>query len=1026
MAEGTRNMTKLDECMTRLSRHEEQFNSLGDLLKEMNLKLTVMEGKLDAKQKGKGEGSAHQGTENFLGINPFKSVKLTVPRFAGGNPEPWIHKVQQFYGFHQLSDPDKFTLTSFHMDNAAEEWYHWMDRNGRLRTWEGFLVALRARFRPSKYRDLRGELSRLTQTSTVDEYQTQFEHLANQVIGIEDVTLQSNFESGLKPEIRKEVRMHLPETLEQAIDLAKLVEGKVSDKSFTKNYYTKSNTVTSNTNSTGLLPTPAKVFGVNSGAAKTTSSVQKITPAEMLARREKGLCYYCDEKFHRNHVCKGKMFLMMVQEENDDEMAEDIPQLEPENSSQKLEDEGTSVPGISYHALAGQPSNNTLRLKGKINHTAVQILVDGGSTHNFIQDRLVKFLGLAIQPAPKFQVLVGNGATLDCMGVCQKVTIEVQGYPFCPNLYVLPIQGAEVVLDVQWLSEWGDVTISYKELIMKFKMGEQSVVLQGEPNITVEAIQLNQLRRLTTFDSIAYCYQMHAVEQEIIASSVWGDDLDPRVQDLLHEFQTVFSIPQGLPPPRKEDHQIHLDSGSKAVSVRPYRYPHFQKNEIEKMVKEMLTSGYIRLSLSPFSSPTLLVKKKDGTWRFCVDYRALNQVTIPNRFPIPTVDEMLDELSGAAVYSKMDLRSGYHQIRMAAQDVYKTDFRTHEGHYEFVVMPFGLTNAPATFQGIMNSVLKEFLRRFVIVFFDDILVYSRTMEEHLGHLRLVLVCLRENQLYAKMTKCAFAQGEVEYLSHVVSASGVRPDGGKIQAILEWKTPKTIKQLRGFLGLAGYYRKFVKGFSQIASPLTSLLQKDAFIWTEGATRAMVQLQEALSHAPVLALPNFAEPFVLTTDASGTGVGAVLSQRDQPIAFFSRKMSPKIQQSSTYVRELFAITESVAKFRQYLLGNRFTIRTDQRSIRELMAQVIQTPEQQRFLVKLLGFDYTIEYYPGAVNKVADALSRVHEGDKEGPQEAATVMTLTSLVNPLLDRIREEVKSKSELVKLATQIQEKKRRN
>jgi len=247
-------------------------------------------------------------------------------------------------------------------------------------------------------------------------------------------------------------------------------------------------------------------------------------------------------------------------------------------------------------------------------------------------------------------------------------------------------------------------------------------------------------------------------------------------------------------------------SGSQPVKVKPYRYPHSQKEEIERLVSGLLDEGIIQPSKSPFSSPIILVKKKDGSWGVCTDYRALNAITIKDSFPIPTVDELIDELFGASFFSKLDLRSGYHQFFLNLDDRHKIAFRTHHGHYEWLVMPFGLTNAPATFQSLMNDIFAGILRKFVLVFFDDILVYSANCKDHLYHLVVVLSILKQHQLFARLSKCCFGVQQMDYLGHTLSGSGVAMDGTKLEAIQKWPEPHNLKQLRAFLGLTGYYRE----------------------------------------------------------------------------------------------------------------------------------------------------------------------------------------------------------------------------
>ena len=300
-----------------------------------------------------------------------------------------------------------------------------------------------------------------------------------------------------------------------------------------------------------------------------------------------------------------------------------------------------------------------------------------------------------------------------------------------------------------------------------------------------------------------------------------------------------------------------------------------------------------------------------------MDYRYLNALTLKSVFPIPVFDELMDELSRAKWFSSLDLNSGYHQIRLRSGEEYKTAFQTHFGHFEFKVMVFGLCGAPGTFQGSMNTILAPLLRKCVLVFFDDILVYSETLEEHFEHLRQVLQLLAQDKWTVKLSKCSFVQQQISYLGHIISSQGVATDPAKVEAVHSWPQPASVKDLRSFLGLAGYYRKFEKHFAVIAKPLTDLLRKNVlFVWTLAHTASFQALKQALISAPVLAMPDFSIPFCLETDASNLGVGAVLLQNGHPLAFISKPLGLKTQGLSTYEKEYLAIVIAIDQWRSYL--------------------------------------------------------------------------------------------------------------
>ena len=452
--------------------------------------------------------------------------------------------------------------------------------------------------------------------------------------------------------------------------------------------------------------------------------------------------------------------------------------------------------------------------------------------------------------------------------------------------------------------------------------------------------------------------------------------LQAGIKHVLQEFADCFpdELPAGLPPARNVGHTIPLQPGTGAVCRPLFRYSPTELAEIKRQLADYLAKGHVEPSSSPFGAPVLFVQKKDGGLRMCVDYRALNKVTIANRYPLPRIDEMLDQLHGARYFSSLDLQAGYHQIRIAPEDVEKTAFRTPYGLYQFKVLSFGLTNAPATFQRVMNDIFRQELGVSVLVYLDDILVFSRTAEEHLQHIRCVLTKLRQHQLFAKLSKCHFGRTELPFLGHVISANGVQVDPRKTEVVKDWPTPTCMEDVRRFLGLAGYFRKFLRDYASKVAPLTNLLRRQTpWAWTPHCETAFQWVKAALQAAPVLALPDFQQPFEVMCDASTVGIGAVLLQANRPVAFESRKLKDEETRYTTGEQELLAVVHALKVFRCYLEGpHTVKVLTDHQPLTFLPTKTQLSRRQARWQEFLSRFHIEWQHRPGRLN-VADPLSR-----------------------------------------------------
>ena len=673
----------------------------------------------------------------------------------------------------------------------------------------------------------------------------------------------------------------------------------------------------------------------------------RLSPEELEKYKKDNRCFKCGETGHAYRNC-------------------------PKKQQKKETPQATQV---QFPTGASDPATKLCFAWGKVRDQNSLILFDPGSTHNFISVELAQKLGIQTEEL---------GPALDAMGAFKgqqvpvtpligKLRLHVQGYVDQEEFYVSPLSAEDVILGAPWFHRMA-AKLEFPSRTISFCHRNRDVSIKTEDRgNTIPLVSHASLQK--SIKKSMFAYMIFVNEPQSLKESSANPDHEDQM-NFLQEYKDCFSteLPDELPPMRgDDDHRIDLIPGSSPPNRAPYRVSYAQQEEILTQVNELLEKGMIRPSSSPFCSPVLLVQKKDGSYRMCIDYRALNKNTIKNRFPVPRIEDIFDRLQGSSYYSRIDLKSGYHQIRIVPEDIHKTAFRTQFGLYEYVVMPFGLTNAPATFNRLMERIFQKH-RAYTGVFFDDIIIHSQTLQEHKEHLRAVFQELRANKLFVNEKKSEFFMKEIKYLGHIISKEGIRMDPDKLRVINEWPIPRNLHELRSFIGMCSYYRRFIEKFSVIAGPLHDLTKKRVpFHWTAKEHQAFVKLKEKLMSQPVLVLPDLKKPFEVYCDASGDSIGAVLTQDGHPTAYESRRLHDQEKNLGIYEKELLAVIHALDSWKHYLLGTAFVIHTDHQSIKYFMTQTKLSEKQMRWANFLSQFHFHFAHIPGKQNPVADALSR-----------------------------------------------------
>ncbi|XP_058740833.1 uncharacterized protein LOC131613154 [Vicia villosa] len=640
--------------------------------------------------------------------------KVEFPRFNGKNVREWLYKCDQFFLLDETPAASQVRLASIHLDGLALQWHlnYMRQKFDVYPPWQQYVNDVTTRFGEA-YEDPLSSLLLIKHTCKIQEYIDQFELALTQVNLIPEHSL-SIFLAGLEHNTQMHVRMFNPSSIAHAANLAKLHEAANPNPSrnpsrfhnFTKNH--------------GLLPKPLSPSASSTLSSSATVSpnetravppnpTSKTTPlrtnrtfsaVEMAERRAKGLCMFCDELFTPGHQFKHKRSQLMVLELDEDESTEDIPVPE----SESLHD--FENPQLSLQALTGIANYHTMRVTGLHDKRLLHILLDSGSTHNFLDLEVAKSLGCKLEVISPLTVTGGGRHQLQAAFICRSLKWKLQQTQFTADVIVLPLVCCDLILGIQWLRSLGPILWDFDKLHMEFHLQGRKFVLRGAKVPSLKLIDNKSFAHVVK-KGAELCFltinnensSLRLPTCHVMSSSEINSDIPPPIIDLLNTYAEIFEEPSHLPPTRPGfDHKIPLKEGVEPFNLRPYRFSSVQKTVIDKLVQDMLDQGIVQHSTSLFASPTILVRKKDGSWRLCVDFRRLNELTIKDRFPIPLIEDLMDELNGSVVFSKLDMRSGYHQLRMAQGDEHKTAFKTHSGHYEYLVMPFGLTNAPASFQ----------------------------------------------------------------------------------------------------------------------------------------------------------------------------------------------------------------------------------------------------------------------------------------------------------------------------------------
>ncbi len=910
------------------------------------LMLTPLTGKEKKRSRMEDESESSDSEDDYISdredelnnSNRNKKWRINVApdKFCGNLNEDiriWLFQFEQCMIINQIPESMWTQLSFPYLKDNAAIWYlsTFQEKDTSKYSWNKFKKMIKSTFEPYDNSTLlRSKLKSLKQGNDLDVYIKEIRLILMQLPDMSELDKIEYFIDGLKPKTQKWIRYERAQTLEQAIEYAT---------SYERSFF-------------GSKPKESKQRSL-----KNDESKQKSKKVE---------CYLCKGRGHYATSCPKRFQLM---------------KKEPEKKSVKPKNEDKTITSIS----STNNKDGCWVMIGNVNNITAKCLIDTGSDSNHISATFVKNYRLISDVNnDKLKIELGlNNVATEIEKRSIELDLQLENINSKEVFYVWDINKKfDIILGFSYFKNHMDdlcqlLKKDKNEIHRSHTISDRKIERKRDEVRKSKREKINKdVNRKNGKSNNEITISLIAIEEserEIeTQTSEW-------IKEIFEEFNDIIS--DETPSYNSKipfEHNIELLEKS-IPKKRLYRLSPRELKEMNKQVKELLRKGLIQKSESPFGAPIVFAKKSDGSLRMCIDYRALNQITKLNRYPIPNISELFDIIGKAKVFTKLDLKSGYYQIKMQKGSIEYTAFITPYGHYEWLVMPFGLMNAPSTFQSAMNDLLREYLNVFVVVYLDDIVIFSNSVDDHKKHVRLVMNKLKEYGLIVAKKKCEWERKCIRYLGHIIGNGTISPDDQKISIVKDWKRPENLKEIQRFLGFINYYSRFIKNYANIAKPLFVFSKTQSkFEWKSQHEKAFNELKEALLNYQSLVCPDINKPFTIYTDASDTSIGSVLMQETssglQTVSMRSRCLKGSELNYSTYDKELLAIHDAFMHWRYYLDGNSFVVMTDHNPLVHLFKQDQLNQRQVRWINNLWNQKMEIKYIKGKENVVADALSRL----------------------------------------------------